>query len=254
MLYFAASIVTARRRRGAGQGPHRPRGQGPGRVGADLRRPRRAARRARGAARSGAATTSRRARTRASTRTTTSGPAASTTGPRISCCRRSRTCASSRPGIFPKLAHSLTTEDAKKIRELVRHDRDARRPQARPARARAGRDRRTADPRGARPAPRRARGQASGSKKGAITKHVHKLVDALLTGTELAGDDAELVAGVDAKNLEKAREVGNGLLADVLAQADAGDPSRTCASSRTTSACSGRAPRRTTSTPSASGR
>ncbi len=64
---------------------------------------------------------------------------------------------------------------------------------------------------------------ASGSKKGALTKHVNKVVDALLTGTELDGEDAELVAGVDMKNLEKAREVGKGLLADVLA---AGRPER----------------------------
>ena len=41
------------------------------------------------------ASTSRTARRRASTRTTSSGPAASTTGPRTSCCRRSRTRASS---------------------------------------------------------------------------------------------------------------------------------------------------------------
>ena len=116
-------------------------------------------------------------------------------------------------------------------------DRDALRPQARPARARAGRDRGAADPGGARAAARRARGQASGSKKGALTKHVNKVVDALLTGTELEGEDAELVAGVDMKNLEKAREVGKGLLADVIAQADPSrDPPRTCASSRTTSA------------------
>ena len=53
---------------------------------------------------------------------------------------------------------------------------------------------------------------ASGSKKGALTKHVNKVIDALLTGTELEGDDAKLVSGVDLKNLEKAREVGKGLL------------------------------------------
>ena len=62
--------------------------------------------------------------------------------------------------------------------------------------------------------------KASGAKKGAITKHLHKLLDQLLSGDELSGDDAELVASVDAKNLERAREIGNGLLRDVLEQAE----------------------------------
>ena len=53
---------------------------------------------------------------------------------------------------------------------------------------------------------------------------MNKIVDALLTGTALEGDDAALVAGVDLKNLEKAREVGNGLLADVLGAADPASP------------------------------
>ena len=54
---------------------------------------------------------------------------------------------------------------------------------------------------------------------------MNKVQDALLAGTELQGEDAELVSGVDLKNLEKARGVGAGLLADVLAHADpAGDP------------------------------
>ena len=65
---------------------------------------------------------------------------------------------------------------------------------------------------------------------------MNKVQDALLTGTELTGEDAELVAGVDAKNLEKAREVGKGLLADVLAAAEPGRTGPRCASSRTTSA------------------
>ena len=106
---------------------------------------------------SAAATTSPRARTRASTRTTTSGPAASPTGPRSRCSRRSRRSARSVGGIFPELANTVSTEDPKKLRELVRGDGDARRPQARPARARAGRDRGAADPGGARAAARRAR-------------------------------------------------------------------------------------------------
>ena len=183
---------------------------------------------------SGAATTSRRARTRASTRTTTSGPAASPTGPRRPGCRRSRRCARSLRDL-PELAGTVSTEDPKKIRELVR--------------ATATRSDRKLAPREHEQvataaqqiqealAPLRAElEQASGSKKGALTKHVNKVVDALLTGTELEGDDAELVSGVDLKNLEKAREVGKGLLADVLAAADPAARPRTCASSRTTSA------------------
>ena len=120
-------------------------------------------------------------------------------------------------GIFPKLAKSLTTEDGKKIRELVRQT--------------ATRDDRKLTPREIESVttaaqeinealdPLRAELEtATGSKKGAITKHVRKLVDALTGGTELTGEDAEIVARVDVKNLDKAREVGNGLLADVLAQ------------------------------------
>ena len=127
-------------------------------------------------------------------------------------------------GIFPELANTVSTEDPKKLRELVR---------ATATRA----DRKLAPREHEQVAtaaqqiqealqPLRAElEQASGSKKGALTKHVNKVVDALLTGTELEGDDAELVAAVDMKNLEKAREVGKGLLADVIAAADpAGAP------------------------------
>ena len=127
-------------------------------------------------------------------------------------------------GIFPELASTVSTEDPKKLRELVR--------------ATATRTDRKLAPREHEQvataaqqiqealAPLRAElDQASGSKKGALTKHVNKLVDALLSGTELEGEDAELVAAIDMKNLDKAREVGKGLLADVIAAADpAGDP------------------------------
>src|SRR5687767_3178952 len=126
-------------------------------------------------------------------------------------------------GIFPELAGTVSTEDPKKIRELVR--------------ATATRSDRKLAPREHEQvataaqqiqealAPLRAELEASsGSKKGALTKHVNKVVDALLTGAELEGDDAELVSGVDMKNLEKAREVGKGLLADVLAAADPSAP------------------------------
>ena len=76
VLYFAASIVTSVDVGEARRRPRRPRGQGPRRVRAHLRRPRRGARRHSRSASSAAATTSSRAPRRASTRTTTSGPAA----------------------------------------------------------------------------------------------------------------------------------------------------------------------------------
>ncbi len=124
-------------------------------------------------------------------------------------------------GIFPKLAKSLTTEDGKKIRELVRQTatREDRKlaPREIEAVATAAQEIHEAlDPL------RAELETATGSKKGAITKHLHKLVEALTSGTELSADDAELMARVDAKNLDKAREVGNGLLADVLAQENVG--------------------------------
>ena len=124
-------------------------------------------------------------------------------------------------GIFPKLAKSLTTEDGKKIRELVRQTatREDRKlaPREIESVATAAQEIHEAlDPL------RAELETATGSKKGAITKHIHKLVDALTSGAELSADDAEIAASVDAKNLDKAREVGNGLLADVLAQEHVG--------------------------------
>src|SRR5207237_102593 len=62
--------------------------------------------------------------------------------------------------------------------------------------------------------------KASGSKKGAATKRLNRVLEALLTGGELGEDDAKLVEKVDAKQLEKARDLGNGLLLEVLEQAD----------------------------------
>ena len=62
--------------------------------------------------------------------------------------------------------------------------------------------------------------RSSGSKKGAITKHLHKLLDQLLGGEALAEEDAALVSSVDLKNLERAREIGAGLLRDVLEHAE----------------------------------
>src|SRR6185503_3351953 len=56
--------------------------------------------------------------------------------------------------------------------------------------------------------------KATGSKKGALTKHINRLVDGLLNkkAPALSEEDAAMVAGVDQKNLEKARDLGKGLL------------------------------------------
>src|SRR5207237_10695042 len=45
---------------------------------------------------------------------------------------------------------------------------------------------------------------------------IMRVVDALLLGDQLGEEDQEFAAGVDQKNLEKARDLGNGLLKDVL--------------------------------------
>ena len=65
--------------------------------------------------------TSARARSGTSTRTTTSGPAVSPTGPRSRGCRRSRTRASSSRACSWSSCPQISTEDSKKIRELVRN-------------------------------------------------------------------------------------------------------------------------------------
>jgi hypothetical protein len=118
-------------------------------------------------------------------------------------------------GIFVAVAGQVTTEDSKKIRELVRRaaireDRADLTSRELDSVSQAAVQIREAL------APLVAEAdKASGSKKGAITKHINKVQDALLTGGDV-GEDAELVAGVDQKNLDKARELGNGLLAELL--------------------------------------
>jgi DNA-directed RNA polymerase subunit beta' len=124
-------------------------------------------------------------------------------------------------GIFRELAGTISTEDSKKIRELVRQTatREDRKLAPRELESVATAAQQVFEALD----PLRAEiDKESGSKKGALTKRLHKITDALVGGEELAGEDAELVASVDAKNLEKAREVGNGLLADVLAAAEPG--------------------------------
>jgi DNA-directed RNA polymerase subunit beta' len=118
-------------------------------------------------------------------------------------------------GMFPDLVGQITTEDSKKIRELVRNA--------------AIRDDRKLTPRelenvavaaeqilkGLEPLFKQ-QAKATGSKKGAISKHINRILDALLEGDEIIEEDAKFVEGVDMKNLDRARDLGNGLLADVV--------------------------------------
>ena len=118
-------------------------------------------------------------------------------------------------GIFKDLAKKITTEDSKKIRELVR---DAA---IRPDRKLTPRELEqvavAADQilEAIRPLEKQME-KATGSKKGAITKHIHRVADALIVGDELNEEDTQLARNVDMKNLEKARDLGNGLLQDVV--------------------------------------
>ena len=124
-------------------------------------------------------------------------------------------------GIFVELVDVITTEDSKRIRELVRNAaiRDDRRLSPRELDAVgtvAAQIHVALEPL------KNELAKASGSKKGALTKHLNKIRDALLSGEELGAEDAELVAGVDTKTLDRSRELGNGLLAEVLAKAEPG--------------------------------
>ncbi|TML35940.1 MAG: DNA-directed RNA polymerase subunit beta' [Actinobacteria bacterium] len=63
--------------------------------------------------------------------------------------------------------------------------------------------------------------KATGSKKGAVTKHINRILEGLLDKkANLSEEDAEVVANVDQKQLEKARDLGKGLLRDALEQAE----------------------------------
>jgi DNA-directed RNA polymerase subunit beta' len=127
-------------------------------------------------------------------------------------------------GVFTEAAQTVTTEDSKKVRELIRSTavRDDRRLAPRDIEAVGNAAVQILE--ALQPLAKQA-DKASGSKKGAITKHMKKVRDALLAGEEVDGDDAKLVEGVDAKNLDKARGLGKGLLADVLDRSEPGsDP------------------------------
>jgi DNA-directed RNA polymerase subunit beta' len=118
-------------------------------------------------------------------------------------------------GLFLELVPQITTEDSKKIRELVRNAaiRDDRKLAPRELEQVAV----AAEQILAAIAPlEKDLEKAAGAKKGAITKHIHRVVDAQLEGSDVHEDDVALVAGVDQKNIEKARALGNGLLKDVV--------------------------------------
>jgi len=122
-------------------------------------------------------------------------------------------------GVLAQLAKTITSEDPRRVRELVRQaaTRDDRRLTPREVESVAA----AAVQIEAALAPLRAElAKATGSKKGAITKHLRRLQEELLAGAELSEEDAALVTDVDRKNLERSREVGNGLLAAILAAVD----------------------------------
>src|SRR5216684_1005538 len=126
-------------------------------------------------------------------------------------------------GIFADLATSISTEDSKKVRELVRNAaiREDRKLSSRELEqvAQAAEEIRAATA-----GLRKELESATGSKKGAVTKHLNRLLEAATAGAAavqgLGREDQEILASVDLKNLDKARELGNGLLKDVLEGAD----------------------------------
>ncbi len=118
-------------------------------------------------------------------------------------------------GMFVDLVGQITTEDSKKIRELVRNAaiREDRKltPRELENVAAAGEQILAGlDPLF------KQQAKATGSKKGAISKHINRILDALLDGDEIIDEDQQYVAGVDMKNLDRSRGLGNGLLADVV--------------------------------------
>ena len=118
-------------------------------------------------------------------------------------------------GLFVELVGQITTEDAKKIRELVRNAaiRDDRKltPRELEQVASAAEQIR----RCSRPAPRGA-GHGDRLEEGrGLQAHQPRARRAARGRARSSGEDAELLAAVETKNLEKARELGNGLLGDV---------------------------------------
>jgi DNA-directed RNA polymerase subunit beta' len=124
-------------------------------------------------------------------------------------------------GLFVDVAGKITTEDSKKIRELVRNAaiREDRQLSPKELDVVAGSAQEIRE--ALAPLYKELEG-SKGSKKGAVTKHINRVLDTLLGGEELKEEDQELVGGVDVKQVEKARQLGNGLLREVLEQAETG--------------------------------
>jgi DNA-directed RNA polymerase subunit beta' len=118
-------------------------------------------------------------------------------------------------GMFGDLVGQITTEDSKKIRELVRNAaiREDRKLTPRELENVAVAAEQTLN--GLEPLFKQ-QAKATGSKKGAISKHINRILDALIEGDEIVEEDGKYVAGIDMKNLDRSRELGNGLLADVI--------------------------------------
>src|SRR5438874_1835282 len=118
-------------------------------------------------------------------------------------------------GMFVDLMGQITTEDSKKIRELVRTSaiRDDRRLTPRELETVAVAAEQTLK---ALEPLFKQQSKASGAKKGAISKHINRILDDLLDGNEPHEEDAKFVEKIDQKNLDRARDLGNGLLADVI--------------------------------------
>ena len=124
-------------------------------------------------------------------------------------------------GLFVEIAPQISTEDSKKIRELVRNTaiRDDRKLAPRELESVA-----TAaiQIREALASLYKEQNKATGSKKGArLQAHQPDHRRPARPATSCGSEDAGIVSGVEAKNLEKARELGNGLLKDVIEQAPA---------------------------------
>jgi DNA-directed RNA polymerase subunit beta' len=117
--------------------------------------------------------------------------------------------------MFPDLVGKITTEDSKKIRELVRNAaiRDDRKLTPRELENVAAAAEQILN--GLEPLFKQ-QAKATGAKKGAISKHINRILDGLLDGDEIAEEDAKFTEGVDMKNLDRSRDLGNGLLADVV--------------------------------------
>jgi DNA-directed RNA polymerase subunit beta' len=123
-------------------------------------------------------------------------------------------------GLFLEVAPKITTEDSKKIREAVRNAaiRDDRRLTPKELETVAGA---AIQIREALAGLYKELAKATGSKKGAVTKHINRVIDGLIDKkAKVHEDDEELVAKVDVKQVEKARDLGKGLLREVLEQAD----------------------------------